>query len=140
LEIVHPDQAVEHPATQLLGRLGGHLYLVLTPLSGDQRSVVVVWAVHTAGAEVHPPWEDIGRSAGQALQYHTRILDDSRNIDLPILHGFVVASDMESKSAELHPGKNGSLHLVQVATDQRWWKDALAGIATVIEDILEATL
>ncbi len=47
---------------------------------------------------------------------------------------------MESKSAELHPGKDGGLHLVQVATDQRCWKDALAGISTVIEDILETVL
>jgi hypothetical protein len=140
LEIVHPDQARGHSATRLLGRLGGHLYLVLTPLSGGQRSIVVIWAVHTAGAEVHPPWEDIGRSAGQALQNHKRILDDSRKIDLPILHGFVVTSDMESKSAELHPGKSGGLHLVQVATDQRCWKDALAGITVVIEDILEEIL
>lgn len=140
LDIVHPNQAKGHPATQLLGRLGGHLYLVLTPLSGGQRSIVVVWAVHTAGAEVHPPWEDIGRSAGQALQNHTRILDDSRKFNLPILHGFVITSDMESKSAELHPGKDGGLHLVQVATDQRCWKDALAGIMVVIEDILEGIL
>jgi hypothetical protein len=140
LEIVHPDQAEEHPATRLLGRLGGHLYLVLTPLSGSRRSVIVIWAVHTAGTEAHPAWEDIGRSAGRALQNHARILDELRDPDLPILRGFVVASDMESKSAELHPSKGEGLHLVQVATDQRCWRDALSGITVVIEDIMEAVL
>ena len=140
LEIVHPSQAGEHPATRLLGRLGGHLYLVLTPLAGGQRSVVVVWAVHTGGAETHPAWEVIGRSAGRALQNHVRILDELRDPDLPNLHGFIVASDMESKSAELHDCIGGGLHLVQVATDQRCWQDALAGITAVIEVIMEAVL
>lgn len=140
LEIVHPDQAIDHPATQLLGRLGGHLYLVLTPLSGGRRLVIAVWAIHTAGTEVHPTWEDIGRSAGRALRNHVRILDELRDPDLPVLRGFIVASDMESKSAELHPGQGEGLHLVQVATDQRCWKDALAGITAVIEDVMEAVL
>jgi hypothetical protein len=140
LEIVHPSQAGEHPATWLLGRLGGHLYLVLTPLAGGRRSVVVVWAVHTAGAEAHPAWENIGRLAGQALQNHVRNLDELRDPDLPILRGFVVASHMESKFAELHPGVGGGLHLVQVAADQRCWEDALAGITAVIEVTMEAVI
>ena len=140
LEIVHPDQAIEHPATQLLGRLGGHLYLVITPLTGGQWKVVTVWAVHTAGSEKHPTWEEIGHSAGRALQNHMRNLDELRDPDLPILRGFVIASDLESKSAELHPGVGKGLHLVQVATDQRCWKDALAGITAVIEDIMEKVL
>jgi hypothetical protein len=140
LEIVHSDQAEEHPATRLLGRLGGHLYLVLTPLTGGRRSVVVVWAVHTAGAETHPKWGDICHSAGRALQKHALILDEMRDPDLPILRGFVLASDTESKSAELHLGNGHGLHLVQVTTDQRCWEDALAGITAVIEDIMEALL
>jgi len=140
LEIVHPDQAEEHPATLLLGRLGGQLYLVLTPLGGGRRSVIAVWAAHTAGAEDPPLWDDIGRSAGRALKNHERILYELRDPDLPILRGFVVTSDMDSKFAELHPGKGEGLHLVQVATDQRCWDDALAGIEEVIVDIIKAIL
>jgi hypothetical protein len=140
LEVVHADQAGEHPATRLLGRLGGHLYLVLTPLAGGRRSVVVVWAVHTAGADTHPDWEDIGSSAGRALQLHAHALDDYRDPHLPILRGFVVASDMESKAADLHLGKDGGLHLIQVTIDQRCWEDALVGIELAIEDILEVAL
>jgi hypothetical protein len=140
LEIVHPGQAGEHPATRLLGRAGGHLYLVLTPLAGGRRSVVVVWAVHTAGAETHPAWEDIGLSAGRALRLHAHALNEYRDPNLPNLLGFVVASDMESKFAELHDGRGEGLHLVQVASDLRCWQHALAGIIAVIEVILEAVL
>jgi hypothetical protein len=139
LEIVHPDHAGEHTATRLLGRVGGHLYIVLTPLSGGQRLVLVVWAVHTAGAEDHPPWSEIGHSAGRALQTHSRILDEQDPYS-PILRGFVVTSDMESRAADVHPGERQGLHLVQVATDQRCWRDALIWIKLVIEDILEAEL
>ena len=140
LEIVHSSQAGEHPATRFLGRLGGHLFLVLTPLFPGRRSVVVIWAVHTAGADKHPAWEDIGRSAGVALQSHVRILDDSRIEALPRVHGFVIASSMESNSAELHPAVGQGLHLVQVATEQRCWRDALAGITAVLEVIIEKIL
>jgi hypothetical protein len=140
LEIVHPDHAGDHPATRLLGRIGGHLYIVLTPLSGGRRLVLVVWAVHTAAAEHHPSWSEIGRSAGRALRNHNSVLDEQGDPDFPHLRGFVIASDMESTAADLHPGEGEDLHLVQVATDQRCWKDALIGIILVIEDILEAML
>jgi hypothetical protein len=140
LEIVHPDLAAEHPATKLFGRLGGHLYLVLTPLNNQQKSVFVVWAVHTASAESHPEWSQIGRSAGQALQKHATILEELRDPELPKLRGFVVASETESDSVELYPGYKEAVHLLQVTTDQRCWKDALAGITAIIEEILQETL
>jgi hypothetical protein len=141
LEVVHSDQAGEHLATRLLGRLGGHLYLVLTPLAGGRRSVIVVWAVHTAGAETHPEWENIASSADQALRMHTHALDDYRDPNSPALRGFVVASDMTSTDAELYGG-NGRLPLVTVPTDQRCWDNAnaLAGITAVIESTLETEL
>jgi hypothetical protein len=123
-----------------LGRIGSHLYLVLTPLAGGRRLVLVVWAVHTAAAENHPTWAEIGHSAGRALQTHYRILDELGDPNFPLLHGFVVASDMESKRADMHLGAGDDLHLVQVATDQRCWREALNGIILVIEDILESAL
>lgn len=140
LEVVHPEHAGEHPATRLLGRTGGHLYFVLTPLDGGRRLVLIIWAVHTAAAKDHPSWKEIGLSAGNALQAHFRILDELGDPLFPLLRGFVVASDMDSMAADLHPGMNGDLHLVQVAIDQRYWSEALNGIMLVIEDILESVL
>ncbi|RLA81390.1 MAG: hypothetical protein DRG33_00710 [Deltaproteobacteria bacterium] len=140
LEIVHPDQAGEHPATRHLGRTGGHLYLVLIPLSGGRPLVLILWAIHTAAAEQHQPWIEVGYSARRALQNHRRIFDQQREPDFPLLRGFIVASDMEATAADLHPGASEDLHLVQVPTDQRHWKEAIGGISLVIQDILEAVL
>lgn len=140
LEIVHPDHAGEHAATRFLGPTGGHLYLVLNPLTGERPLVLIVWAIHTAAAEQHPPWGEIANSAGRALQHHRRIFDQLREPYFPLLRGFIVASDMESEAADVHQGIGEDLHLVQVATDQRCWKDALVWVSIVIQHILEDTL
>jgi len=139
LEIVHTDLAHEHIATQNLGRTGGHLYLVMTPLNGDRRKVMVVWAIHTAASEIHPPWEEIASSAERALKQHALRLGE-RITDFPELHGFVVASDLEEKGEPFYSGPHGQLWLVRVPADQRHWKDAVEGLALVIDDILEQTL
>ncbi|WP_028316585.1 DUF2357 domain-containing protein [Desulfatibacillum aliphaticivorans] len=140
LEVVHSAQAGEHMVTNLLGRLGAHLYLVLHPLRGGSPAVVAVWAVHTAGSSSHPGWEAIGRSAGKALKMHSHIRNELRDLNSPTLHGFVVASDIDFPDAELHPGMGDGVHVVQAAADQRCWADALAGISAIIEDILGAII
>ncbi len=139
LEIVHTDLAHEHITTQNLGRMGGHLYLVITPLNGDRRKVMVVWAIHTAGSEIHPTWGKIASSAERALKKHALRLGE-RVTDFPELHGFVVASDLQAKKVDLHIGSREQLWLVQVPADQRYWKDAVEGLALVTDDILENTL
>ena len=137
LEVVHPDQAGEHPDTKSLGRLGGHLYIVINPLSGNRKTVLVMWAVHTAGSANKPEWTKIALSAGRALRSHQSVLDDSRIPAIPLLKGFVIASDLAKKEADLHGGENEALHLVQVGADQRCWSDALAGISSILEFVLE---
>ena len=139
LEIIHSDLAHEHVITQNLGRMGGHLYLVITPLNGDRRKVMGIWAIHTAGSEIHPSWEEIASSAERALKQHALRLGE-RITDFPELHGFVVASDLQAKEVNLHIGSHEQLWLVQVPADQRHWKDAVEGLALVIDDILEQTL
>lgn len=138
LEMVHPDQACHHSATQGLGLLGGHLYLVLTPLSSGKTTVIVVWAVHTAGAMEHPCWSDIGLSAGAALQRQELFL--GRNLNAPLMRGFIAASDLEEQDADLIQGVNGGLHLVRVAADPRSWPDAMAGMELALEDVLRESL
>ena len=139
IEVVHPDLADEHVATRDLGRMGGHLYLVLTPMAGGRRKVIVIWAVHTAAAERIPTWGKIGRSAKQALDRHTLLLGE-RIADFPEIYGFVVASDLLSNEAELYAGSSEQLPLVQVATDQRCWGDAVVGLSLIVEDILRHIL
>lgn len=139
LEVVHPDLAHAHVATRDIGRMGGHLYLVLTPMAGGRRKVIVIWAVHTAGAERIPTWEEIGRSAKQALDKHTLLLGE-RVPDFPEIHGFIVASDLLANQAELYVGSSEQLPLVQVATDQRRWRDAVVGLSLIVEEILRNIL
>ena len=139
LEVVHPDFAHEHIATRNLGRMGGHLYLVLTPIADGRRKVIVVWAAHTAGAERTPTWAEIGHSAKKALEKHALLLGE-RAFDFPEIHGFVVASDMFEKEVELYAGPSDQLPIVQVATDQRCWEDAIVGLSLIIEEILRNTL
>jgi hypothetical protein len=138
LEMVHPDHASRHPDTMDLGLLGGHMYLVLTPLAGGRRTVVVVWAVHTAGAKEHPAWEEIGRSAGEALQRQEVLL--GRRQKIPRLKGLVAASDLEAKEADVHPGAEGGLHLIQIKADPRSWPGAMVGMEIVIEDVLRESI
>ena len=49
LEVVHPNIMNKHFEANKLGYMGGHLYLVLTPVSGGQKTVIVMWAVHFCG-------------------------------------------------------------------------------------------
>lgn len=137
LEIVHPDQSKEHPVTKFLGRLGAQLYIVVNPLFKDQKTVIAVWAIHTAGSENNPDYPKIAESAGRALRAHQNVLNDSRIMEVPLLKGFVLASDLEQAEADLHGGENGALDLVQVGVDQRCWKDALAGVVSILELVLE---
>jgi hypothetical protein len=111
----------------------------MTPLNGDRRKVVVVWAIHTAASEIRPPWEEIASSAERALKQHALGLGE-RIPDFPELHGFVVASDLEEKGETFYNGPHGQLWLVRVPADQRHWKDAVEGLALVIDDVLEKTL
>jgi hypothetical protein len=141
LEIVHAGMADQHFATKQLGRLGGHLYLVLMPLAGGRKIIIVVWAVHTAGSKNHPSWQAISKSAGRALAHHMRMVHEMREINPPVLRGFVLASDMESTCADIHPGEGDGLDIVQIAADQRCWEDAIeGGITLVIEEILKKVI
>jgi hypothetical protein len=141
LEVVHSGHAGNHPATRLLGGIGGHLYLVFNPLSEMQRRfIIIVWAVHTASAQKHPSWQAIVQSAGRALEAHSRILDYQGDYGFPILRGFVIASELTNEDADLCPGEGNDPHLVRVPTDQRYWYNAMEYIKLTIEDILEKSL
>ena len=90
LEVVHPSQSEDHSATSFLGRLGGQFYLVLTPLNGGRKTVIVMWAVNIAGTDLPIDWIEMAHSAGQALHHHRTILNELRLRNMPNLHGFVM--------------------------------------------------
>ncbi|NCC84891.1 MAG: DUF2357 domain-containing protein [Clostridia bacterium] len=141
LEIVHPALAGEHPVTKNFGRLGGHLYLVFTPLNGKQQTVVVLWAVHTAGGDpkIRPTWNNIVKSASSALKRHQVILEE-RATNLPLLRAFVLANDLEAKAPEIYSASEGSVHLVRIPTNQECWGAAVENIARVLKEALEVVI
>ncbi len=137
LEVVHPDLAKEHKVTRHFGRMGGHLYLVFSPLDGSKQTVVVVWAVHTAACtpSIRPSWQTIADSAAVALNRHSMFLSD-RAQGFPDLRAFVVASDMEVLKPDLIPSREGRVHLVEIPTKQQLWAESVEWIALVIEEVL----
>lgn len=134
LEIVHPSYAENHASTKALGQLGGHLYLVLTSLHTHITTVIVIWAVHIAAALKHPDWDEVGRSAEQALKNQGIMLS---RMKLPTLKGIIVASDLAIKESDIQPAEQGGVHIVQVAADPRNWKKAVDGIELILEDAMQ---
>lgn len=141
LEMVHPALAHEHGATKDLGRMGGHLYLVFTPLDGSRQTVLVLWAVHTAGGtpSKRPEWSKISESAASALDRH-KVLLGERASKMPKLRAFVLASDLETDAPELHPSPQGTVHLLQVPANQMAWNAVVDYLALILEEVMEAVV
>jgi hypothetical protein len=139
LEIVHPSIMDKHATTRELGRIGGHLYIVLTPLIGGSKTVIVVWAIHTAGAKEVPLWEKIANSAKRALHNHEVIIGE-RAEESPNLKGLIIASDLNAASTEFDPGTSSGLPLFQVPVDQRCWEDAVEILQVLFEESISEVL
>jgi hypothetical protein len=145
LEIVHPDLSEQHPVAQLLGRTGGHLYLVLhEPGRADSRKqVLVLWSVNGAGATGMPHCDAIASSAWDALQQHYTVLS-LRKIGFPELRGMVVVSRLEASRELFHDGNSHRLPLLEVPADPRGWESAVEwltlGLDAIFEDMLQSWL
>ncbi|MBU2550080.1 MAG: DUF2357 domain-containing protein [Proteobacteria bacterium] len=135
MEVVHSSLAEKHPVAKSLGRLGAHLYLVIHPFGPSRTKVIAVWAVHTAGTWCCPSWEEIARSAREALDWHRPILG-GRAANSPDLYGLIAASDLESMGSCAFSGDEHKLPLVQITADQSGWSDANVWLEAAIEEIL----
>ena len=141
MDVVHPDLSEEHPVAQLLGRTGGHLYLVLhEPGRADSRKqVLVLWSVNGAGATGMPHGDAIANSAWDALQQHYTVLSLRRRF--PALRGMVVVSRLEASQALFHDGNGHRLPVLEAPADPRGWDSAVEelalGLDTIFEDMLK---
>lgn len=142
LEIVHPEQAAEHPVTSHLGVTGGHLYLVLRPMSGVQKpQVLILWSVHTAATAKRPSWDAVGMSAVKALGGHQAILDMARSSHPPVLRALVLCSDMDAVKSDIAFEKDSELMLLTIPTAPGRWMDAVKDdIALALDAMLEAMI
>jgi hypothetical protein len=135
LEIVHPLEADRHPIGRLLGRTGGHLYLVLNPLGAEVRrkKAIIVWGVHTAGAQNPPSWEIIARSAAQGLQRHADTLGE-RLRDFPELRGIAVADDLQATRPTKHA--SDGFPLIQSPAYSWFWVETVFELAETLNQII----
>jgi hypothetical protein len=136
LEVVHPDLAQEHSQIRLLGRTGGHLYLVVHPLGpiNNRKKVLILWSVNGAGVTQAPVWEEIAHSAWKALQHHYVFLS-SRRTGFPELKGMVVISRLESLQATFRSGGGERLPVLEAPADPRGWESAVEELAIGLEAI-----
>jgi hypothetical protein len=134
MEVVHPDLATQHSVVRFLGRTGGHLYLVIHPLDGidNRKKVLILWSVNGAGAIQAPAWDQMARSAGNALQQHYTILS-SRRTGFPELRGLVVVSQLESLQAIFRNGNGGRIPVLEAPADPLGWESAVEELALGLE-------
>jgi hypothetical protein len=132
LEVVHPHLMEKHSDTNELGMLGGHLYLVLKPISGGRKTIIVVWAIHLAATTLEIKWKEIVSSAKEALANHGKILSKAEN-SCPITKGIILASDLDMNEPDMHKLKN--IMLFQIPVDQRFWKDAIDYLKMHFQDL-----
>jgi hypothetical protein len=59
---------------------------------------------------------------------------------MPKLRAFVLASDLEADAPELHPSPQGTVHLIQVPTDQLAWNTVVEYLALVLEEVMESVV
>ncbi|MFH1485155.1 MAG: DUF2357 domain-containing protein [Chloroflexota bacterium] len=137
MEIVHPDQAENHPIACHLGATGGHLYLVLRPVGRNAPAhILIVWAAHTAASSHITDWGAIGNSAFKALQGHQALMNMARISPPAHLRGLVLCSRLDTNKSEIE-FEQGGLRLVSVPTTPRNWIGAAQNIALALDDVLE---
>ena len=140
LEVVHPDEAQEHDLVQNLGRTGGHIYLVVRPLDNSlkRNHVLIVWAVNSAGSNLKMPWEDISKSAGEALVFHSNVLSGTRIQNLPRLQGLAVLSSLSDSDKDLNVVKEDSdSPVVIIPSDPCMWHNGIEFLATLLLERLD---
>jgi hypothetical protein len=137
LEIIHPSQAEKHHIGRLLGRTGGHLYLVLSPLnhSRGHRKGIIVWGVNTAGSKCQIDFKNIVFSASGALSLHSSVLGERLPV-FPELRGIVVANDIEATTATTYAVPGMSVQVVHAPTEPKYWGSTVLEVAQNLTGIL----
>ena len=114
IELVHPDLASNHQIVQHIGRVGGHLYMVVHPLGANKisKNIIIFWSVNGAGVDHGINIRKMARSAFEALKQHSTILNLRR--EFPILRGMIVASTLNERDELVFMRKRNSLPVLTV--------------------------
>lgn len=137
LEIIHPDIAQKHQIVEDLGRVRGHLYMVLYPLGSCsiKKRVFVFWSVNGAGG-IEVDNDKMAISAYKALWQHY-VMSRARRLEFPSLKGMIVASSLKEQDSKLFTGDKEKLSVLIVPADPEAWASAVDKLCVAIEEMLK---
>lgn len=137
LEIVHPDIAQKHQIVKHIGRVGGHIYLVLYPLGSYniKKRVFVFWSVNGAGG-IEVDSDKMAISAYKALRQHYDRLS-ARRMEFPLLTGMIVASSLKEQDSKFFNGDKEKMPVLIVPADPETWASAVDKLCVAIEEMLK---
>ncbi|BBO18664.1 conserved hypothetical protein [Candidatus Brocadia pituitae] len=137
LEIVHPDIAQKHQIVKHLGRVGGHLYMVLYPLGSCsiKKRVFVFWSVNGAGG-IEVDSDKMAISAYRALRQHYDRLS-VRRLEFPSLRGMIVVSSLKEQNSKFFNGEKEKLPVLIIPAGPETWASAVDKLCVAIEEMLK---
>jgi len=138
IELIDSYNAAEHELCQHLGRLGGHLYALLTDIDSRKQVLIVFWAIHGAGSNAIPPLKQIAVSASKSLFYNYESLKQLY-AEVPQIAGCVFVSTLSDitspqTSTETQPAK---VQVIQLPSRPEQWHDALNYIQIFLVEALD---
>ena len=137
LEIVHPDIAQKHQIVKHIGRVGGHLYMVLYPLGSYniKKRVFVFWSVNGAGG-IEVDSDKMAISAYKALRQHYDRLS-ARRPEFPSLKGMIVASSLKVQDSIFFNSDKDKLPVLIIPAGPETWVSAVDKLCVVLEEMLK---
>lgn len=138
MELVHAEQAAFHDETRDLGRTGAHLYIVLKRIASKKKSVILLWAVHTAASRHEFDWKVLCRSAKRSLDRYEIILGDHRAF-FPALSGIVMASSLSARDVRLYKCDRG-LCLFEIPADPTCWSLGMGRLIPGLKACIEESI
>lgn len=137
LEIVHPDIAQKHQIVKHLGRVGGHIYMVLYPVGSYniKKRVFVFWSVNGAGG-IEEDSDKMAISAYKALRQHYDRLS-ARRMEFPSLAGMIVASSLKEQDSKFFNGDKEKMPVLIVPAGPETWASAVDKLCVAIEEMLK---
>ena len=135
IELIDSYNAAEHELCQHLGRLGGHLYALITDIDSRKQLLIVFWAIHGAGSNIMPDLKQIAVSASKNLFSNYESL---KRLYAGVAGCILVStlSDITSPqtSTETQPAK---VQVIQLPSRPEQWHDALDYIQIFLVEALD---
>ena len=139
IELINSYNAIEHEVCQHLGKLGGHLYALITDIDSRKKVLIVFWAIHGAGSNAMPDLKQIAESASNSLFYNYENLKQLYAA-VPQIAGCILVSTLSdiTKPQTFMPEKQpAKVQVIQLPSRPEQWHDALDYIQIFLVEALD---